>query len=49
MTEAAEADPALEFLPVTPDRWRDLALAAGFEQTGRAGKRRHVMRRWLAS
>ena len=39
---------ALEFAPVTADRWDDLArLAAGFEEIGRVGKRRHAMRRWL--
>lgn len=70
MTGSADAPPALEFLPVTPERWPDLARLfegrggpkycwcmvwrpwpTGVERSpaGRAGKRRHVMRRRLAS
>ena len=44
----------IEVYPVDPDSpsyrfmgTRPVFLAAGFEETGSVGKRRHAMRRWL--
>ena len=44
----------IEGYPVAPDSpsyrfmgTRPVFLAAGFEETGSVGKRRHAMRRWL--